>query len=696
MAATQYEEYMSSQKTDVSSLGFNLSQRSSTGQSTDNSDTTVQIKYSRRARRKVSKKITREHVLLHQNDINRQLKCHNLKDKEVLGRSFVFAILWLALNQIEDSLQINDLIRYTKESHINVNNISNFLPPNIDCKQAVNHFRKISNDNLTHAFLRTKALTIARIIGIKNVVQPDLAMLCERYCKELNLPSSICDMVKRLLAFHPPKMQTKEYSALWRTVPNYEGRAMAYIIFILKLLFGVDDKREIEISKSAQVINDKLSENDSKQTPLFVWTEWVEYINMRNVILSQCHYPTAIQIDPNTSMHTNMYIDFLKRSNEESQYSEKYRKFEMENIRIIFDQIVQLHEQQDRQKMKPSCHFQPTLTPFSDYIQQIIVDRSIKSKIYIPEFMSVEHENRDILPYVKHKMLKKAFDLMKLQLNIKEIECNSNLQFTYIHHENIKDTKYVKFEFDVTRAEWIDLITNRDARKREQQLSQQIKDNIDIKQEVCRHLSQLRKKQSTRDAERKASKTMLDNNTSSVNDHVAAESHSISDMSSYQYFDEEEKDIIDDILLNEPRRNLDKPSNMLEYQSSDDELINDNSNCDDDHDTNTEQQDSIEFIISNFDYWIAMQNIYYITNASFDDSVNMLPKNFQWLLKQCALQIHMHIKDLYIELLAIENQYRYILKPIFKMKNYVQFRTLSKVKFDTETKNAVNNANRIW
>lgn len=678
---------MSSQKTDISSVGLNLSQRSSTGQSSDNSDTTIRIKYSRRARRKVRRKISQEHVLEHQNDIGRKLKCHDFKDKEVLGRSFVFAMLWLALNQIGDATQISDLIRYAKESHIKLTNISSFLPPNVDSKQAVNHFRKsCSNDSMTHAFLRTKALTVARIIGIRNVKQPDLGMLCERYCKDLSLPPAISDMVKRLIAFHPPQMRTSETSTLSRSVPNYEGRAMAYIIFILKLFFGLDDKREKEISASAQVINDKLIEHDSKQSPLFVWTEWVEYVEMRNTILTQCHYPTAMQIDPNVKIHTGMYIDFLKRSNEDTAYQEQYRKVEMENIRLIFDQIVQLHEQLDRPTKKPSCHFQPSLTPFSCYMEQIAADRSIKSKIYIPEFMNVNHESRDIMPFLKTKTLKTALHAMHLQLEIKEIGFNRNLEFQYIHHENRKSCANVKFEFDVTKAEWIDILKKRDESRSENMQRNRAEHDEEIRETVDKHLSSLHTKQTEHESNRMANKVTDTTNAKDVSD--AAENRSIA--SSYQYFDEEEKDIVDDILLTEPRRDLDKQSNMLDYQSSDDE------SNDDDHDPNTEQMHPIEFVISNFDYWIATQNIYYTTNASFADSVNELPKSFQWLLKQCALQIHMHIKDLYIELLAIETQYRYILKPIFKMDSYIKYRSTSTNKFDKQTLNAIRNLKRIW
>lgn len=692
---------MSSQRTDINSIGLNLSQRSSTGQSSDTSRSDVRIRYSRRTRKKVRKKMTRDHMNEHQNDIGRKLKCHDYKDKEVLGRSFVYALLWLALNQVEDSLQISDLIRYAKESHIKLNNISSFLPPNIDSKQAVNHFRKSSNDSLTHAALRTKAYSIARIINVRHIKKPDLASLCARYVKDLCLPTAMGNLIENLLEFYPPDMNMKNSGSLTRAVPNFEGRAMAYVIFILKLFFGLDDKREFEISKSVQVINDKLSENDSKHNALFVWSEWVEYIKMRNVILSQCHYPTAMQIDPNAKMHTDMYVDFLKRVNEDSQCEEKYRKHEMENIRFLFDQIVQLHNQQDvSQQRKPSCHFSPSHTPFYSYMQHINSDRTIKSQIYVPEFMNVDHDARDFMAFLKPNKLQKLFRTYDWKLRIKELSFNTDTHFSDISFANKKETVNVQFEFDVTRQQWIDSMLKRDERRQKHQLEDEIKDNEEIRQTISDHLIKLRQKQLDAETNRTMGTIHTERNSSDVrttssvcesNGRDIHENHSNADVPSYHSsFEEEEKEIIDDITINEPRRNLDEQPNMLNYVSSDESDVDDaDTSMDDDNNT-------IDFVQSNFDYWIAMRNIYYMTNESFDETMHGLPKSFQWLLQQCALQIHMNIKDLYIELLAIESQYRYVLKPIFKSKNFIEYRQVTTTKLGTNLFSAVKLLKRIW
>lgn len=685
LANVEYEDYLSSQKTDISSIGFNLSQMSSTGPSSDNSEATVQLKYSRRTRRKARKSMPRQHVLEHQNDVSGILKCHNIKDREAMGRTFVFALLWLALNQINDSLQIGDLIRYAEESHIKSNNISSFLPPNVDTKHATNQYRKGLTTKLSHYSVRNKALLLAQAINIREIRMPNMGDLCERYLKDLSLPSDMSDMIKCLLAFHPPEMKTKNSCSLTRSVPNYEGRAMAYVIFMLKLLFGVDDQREHDISTSAIALNKALDEADAKEHRLFVWSEWVEYVKMRNTILSQCHYPTAMQIDPNANMHTDMYIDFLKRSNEDGECDELYRKIEMENIRVVFDQIVRLHQEHDSQKAKPSCSFEPSHTPFSSYMDSIRTDRSIKSKVYIPEFMSVNHEARDIVAYLKPNKLRQTFHPYGTHLNVSEVPYNKRIQYAYVSFKNTKITANVAFRFDVTKDEWIDEMRQRDNELCKAKREAELRHSARIADDVATHLERLRYKQWLKQSKRKsnaADANNVDGNGYELNNHNSSQLYD----NNGDDDDQNDDDKWIDAIISEPRRNLDNQPNMLNYESTDDEEEID---C-------TKDCASLEFLVSNFDYWIAMENIYYITNNSFNETMTGLPLSFQWLLEQCALQIRQNTKDLYIELLAIENEFRYVLKPVFKMTNYVEYRKRTGTNLHTQTLNASNLLRRIW
>lgn len=59
--------------------------------------------------------------------------------------------------------------------------------------------------------------------------------------------------VECIMGILPPLL---EFNRPLKHFPNYEGRAMAFIIFILKLLLGLDGKTEYEISKVTRKLNE--------------------------------------------------------------------------------------------------------------------------------------------------------------------------------------------------------------------------------------------------------------------------------------------------------------------------------------------------------------------------------------------------------------------------------------------------------
>lgn len=677
LADVEYQEYISSQKSDISSVGYNLSQGSSTGLSSENSEASIRIEYSQRTRKKARTRMSRSHLKKHQNDPGRTLKCHNFRDAEKIGRTFVFALLYLALNEIGDDIQISDILRYIKESHLKYNNISSFLPANIDCSQAISDFRKSAIFCESHYRIREKASSIAKVIHMHKMKTPDLGKLCERFIKELCLPSALVHIIKNLIDFYPPEMKIRFKNA--KTIPNFEGRAMAYIIFVLKLLFGLDGEREEKISNSAEKINSTLAEvDDNKTSGLFVWSEWVKYVEMRNIILSQCHYPTAMHLDPNASIHPDLYIDYLKKTNEDSAFRENFHKTEMDNIHIIFERLIQLHDNNSG----TSVSFPPSTTPFSSYMEQILRNELIKMKINVPDFMYVDHERRDIKSYVNSKDLKEVFKKFDLNLRTNKIGYNKNVTFVPLPtNASNRNHDYVTFDFNISVEEWHESLDQKNVNSVEADLE---KFSNQKQIEVAEHLDKMKREEDEPRimANRRSSESP--NGTKSLSftqDHSTPPVFSIP---SYQYFDEQEQDINDDFILSEPRRNLEETNSVLVDSSSDEET-------DAAFDVN---ENTIEFTVSNNDYWIFMENIRNMTNISFEEELRKLPSSFQWLLKQCALQLHMQVKDLYIELLAIENQFRYVLKPMHKMKNCIKYRDNKKLPPRLLT--AVNNLRTIW
>lgn len=621
--------------------------------------------------------MSKGHLVKHQNDYGRTLKCHNFRDQDKIGRTFVFAIIWMALNDIEDDIQISDLLRFIKESHLKYNNISSYLPANIDCSHAISDFRKSAIECESHYRLRQKALAVAKVIHMRTMKVPDLVKLCERYVKELCLPSGIINIIGNLIDFNPPRMRLKYKNA--RTVPNYEGRAMAYILFVLKLLFGLDGDREQRISDSAKKINATLAyDNEAKHNELFVWTEWVEYIEMRSVILSQCHYPTAIHLDPKAPVHPDLYVSYIKKTNEDNAYRETFRKTEMENLHIIFEKLIQLHEPKETER---SISFPPTTTPFSTYFEQILKSEFIKTQVKVPDFMYVDHEARDIHSFLNCKDLKKNVHKLGFNLRAHKIGYNKNMTFVPLPVSNQSATRqYCKFNFDIKVRQWRDLIAPTDECSKEN-INEDF--NEVMTHEINDHLKSLETNKSNKKTE--MSKLRDQSKASSAEDHME-HSPDMFSIPSYQYFDEQERDIDDDCILSEPRRNLESLLNVVEDSSSEE-----------DSETSPDESDNnIDFSHSNFDYWIFMENINLMTNTSFEDTLMTLPTSFQWLLKQCAMQLHMNVKDLYIELLAIENQFRYILEPIHIMESCIKYRTLTKNGLPLRLLTAVNHLKQIW
>lgn len=650
--------------------------------------------------------MTREHLMEHQMDVHGKMKCHRrLKENDAVGRPFVFAMLWLALNQERDDVQLSDLLRYAQESHIKFNDVSSFLPENVKSTHTVNSFRKSADEFQSHLALRARALAIAQTINLRTLRMPDLSKLCRRYVEELCLPPVIADFAGKLIAFCPPQMKVHFTNNPSMAVPNYEGRAMAYILFILKLFFGLDNEREYHISKAAQKINEKLTEFDERQTHLFVWTEWKHFIEMRNIIVAQCHFSTAIHLDSNTEKRPDLFIDYLQKAAENSTAQDSYRKLQMDNIKVIFEQVLKLHEHQTMPM--PSITFPPTLTPLSTYMTYIEANQSLQSIIKIPGYMRTRHETRDFLSFLKPKSLRSYFRHNNMNLQLNRLKHNSNVEFTDVSYIDKKRTALnVQIDFNIKEPEWHEYLrANIDEADKMQNVNQK-EQHDSIRLNVDEHLQRLTIKeaqsQQTRNEQRECARSPREQQPQQFtpvkpsrvvrSGSEADRNETISDlfsMHSFQYFDELGKDINFDEILSEPRRHLDEQQNILNYAVGQDDSMSD-------IEADLEGADSIEFALTNFDHWICMENIYFQTNQSFVRKLEKLPRSFQWLLKHCATQLHMHPKDLYIELLAIENQFRYVLKPVFKMKNRILNRKMTKRNLSARTLNAVNLLKRIW
>jgi hypothetical protein len=150
---------------------------------------------------------------------------------------------------------------------------------------------------------------LALYLNITHLPAPDLLCLAKRYIEELQLPAEIVKYVERVMTFSPPPMKFNKSRTHFL---NYEGRAMAYIIFVLKLLLGLDGKTECEISVVTKELN-KLSGNSAGAARLFVWEEWVQFIECRKSVFARFHFPVQVAHYQDGFNNPNNFIKFWKR-----------------------------------------------------------------------------------------------------------------------------------------------------------------------------------------------------------------------------------------------------------------------------------------------------------------------------------------------------------------------------------------------
>lgn len=275
-------------------------------------------------------------------------------------------------------------------------------------------------------------------------------------------------MIEILIAICPPEMAFKRKLSR-PTVPNYEARAMAYIVFMLKLLFGIDDKKEYEISQTAKKINEKLGSLDPTRQKLFVWTEWTKYIKIRKILLSKCHFQTA-NAEASMKRHfSKLYAEYLmkSKSNEDDgteatkKSAKKKRttrdKVAMENLKLIFKEIISKHHSEKNTNL---INVKSSLTPRSTYFEYILNHESEHRNFSIPDFMYNDHSKTDILSFLRPNKLRKYFRQFQINLIVNELPLGDHIKFEQpFSLENRTPTNWndlIQVKSNITVQNWIE------------------------------------------------------------------------------------------------------------------------------------------------------------------------------------------------------------------------------------------------
>jgi TATA box-binding protein-associated factor RNA polymerase I subunit B len=437
---------------------------------------------------------------------------------------------------------------------------------------------------------------------------PNLLTLAKRYVKDLNLPSDFNDYIERLMNFLPPQMKPPKENLIYG-VRNFPGRAMAYVLFVMKLIFGIDGFREVQMSQSAKKINEELRKNNLSER-LFVYESWREYIEYRNVILNKYYFPYLFKYDQDVNKPYKNFISMLKHIKPESPKNwipERHKKVDLKskktrdnvaNAKFLVNNLSKNHERDPIDYIAFSTSFTP-LVDAIDAIKESMFSKELNHNILI------NHSSHSCEYFLKPKKLQDIFDLNDVdkRLRITKATFPKNFCSKVYHKADRVFGSYRKCNITnkcEDAKEWIKAAKE----KRKNKESESIKQEIEYSEKEAKRIEG---KRSTFKADFKNS------DKSTV-----------------------EEEIYDPVS-----------------ESSDDDIFSTKEALEE---MEIEFEDSIEFVVPDFNLWHRMITKFFVAKE-VENAFNALPKSFQWLLNVAAKVINQNPNMLYAELLVIENAF---------------------------------------
>lgn len=100
----------------------------------------------------------------------------------------IYSLLYLGLLIINDKLKLSDLLKLIWEGHLNFNKYRDLFPEEYNDK-LLNIMNNSRSMMYTADCLRRYTAKLAKFLDVtKFIVVPDCVELCQKFCKELNLP----------------------------------------------------------------------------------------------------------------------------------------------------------------------------------------------------------------------------------------------------------------------------------------------------------------------------------------------------------------------------------------------------------------------------------------------------------------------------------------------------------------------------
>ncbi|XP_011331057.2 TATA box-binding protein-associated factor RNA polymerase I subunit B [Ooceraea biroi] len=290
---------------------------------------------------------------------------------ELITPMKLWAILYLALRIHNQDIHLGDMIRYGREGHLSYYKFDHLIPPEVALTRDDVNFLSRAAD-ITHKGMRSIIGKMAEFLGVTKIICPDFLSFIVRYCNELHLPRGISLYAERLVALSPPKMTFDRRTC----IPNYEGRAIAFIIVVMKTLLGLDGITEYEISKVAASINSAIDNEGICDFKLFNFREWQDYVECRRAVLVNAHYPTKLKHNPDVPDVNSLYIKYLesmrsKSDREEPEITTGHKHLIPRELVHAMKHCVTNIDYIDV-PLNDVNEFSPSLTPHHSYLQQLL------------------------------------------------------------------------------------------------------------------------------------------------------------------------------------------------------------------------------------------------------------------------------------------------------------------------------------
>ncbi|CRK88438.1 CLUMA_CG002257, isoform A [Clunio marinus] len=538
---------------------------------------------------------------------------------QILNGNTILCIIYCALNICRSDITLSDLIRFVREGHLSYYNFHPFLPENLIEHGVKLSFHQFQSCHIIYyEHIRDHIKYFTRIIPDlrESIRMPDITELSLRYVDELNLPNDFKKYIERLIMFSQPKMEFETTH-----IPNYESRAMAFIIFLLKLLFGIDGYREKEISNAALKINKKLQQKECQKS-LFVYESWREFIEYRQVVLEKFYHPTLLSRGSRNEKPYEDYNAMLQSLNIQSKHTESTaisskmdlnrRKPKMNAQEIIANLI------KNRKSFDPKgkIQFPMSLTPFQDNIKQIL-SNDIECDFDVnKEVITLDFSLNSCDFYLKPEALLEIMKEYSINLNIKKATFPKS--FIFFKHKirnfpaSDRNTRILEFD-NGSIDKWRKSFKERKRNEEEENIEKSQKYHTKRLNEVLRDRSFL--KETTT-----ANKLTDDKVKSHILDILVASSSSES---------EDDSPDNDEIIFNKEKS----------FNSSEMDL---------------------SFVVPDFNMWehiIPVQECCGGLDKAYGKHMEKLPESFLWLLNHCANYIQHHPMSLYTQVLCVESHF---------------------------------------